>query len=74
MTAAAAVAGMIIGGSIMLLFYFIGWIVNGQFSAFSPFNIHPFIWASGANLLVLVVITLKGRKPDEELVERYFGT
>ena len=74
MTANAAVAGMIIGGAIMLLFYLIGWKVNGEFSAFSPFNIHPFIWASSANLLVLVVITLLGRKPDQELVERYFGT
>ena len=74
MTASAAVAGMIIGGTIMLLFYLIGWKVNGEFSAFSPFNIHPFIWASSANLLVLVVITLRGRKPDQELVERYFGT
>ncbi|MBM51351.1 MAG: hypothetical protein CMP27_16120 [Roseibacillus sp.] len=73
MTARAAVAGMMIGGLLMLLLYLIGWKVNGEFSAFSPLQIHPFIWASVANLLFIVVISFTGRKPDREIVERYFG-
>jgi Na+/proline symporter len=74
MTASAAAGGMLIGGVIMLLLYLIGWKVNGEFSAYSPFDIHPFIWASAANLLVIIAITFMGRKPEKELVERYFGT
>ena len=74
MTASAAAGGMLIGGVLMLLLYLIGWKVNGEFSAYSPFDIHPFIWASAANLLVIIAITFMGRKPEKELVERYFGT
>ena len=74
MTASAAAGGMLIGGILMLLLYLIGWKVNGEFSAYSPFDIHPFIWASAANLLVIIAITFMGRKPEKELVERYFGT
>jgi Na+/proline symporter len=73
MTAAAAVAGMISGGVVMLLFYLIGWLIHHEFREYSPLNIHPFIWASLANLIVLSVVSLLGRKPDEGLVEKYFG-
>ena len=74
MTAPAAVAGMLTGGLGMLLFYLVGWIVHGEFREFSPFHIHPFIWASLANLLVVVSVSLRGSPPQRALVERYFGT
>ncbi|MFP6878813.1 MAG: hypothetical protein VCA37_18445 [Roseibacillus sp.] len=74
MTASAAIVGMISGGLVMLLFYFIGWVVYGEFGAYSPLNIHPFIWASLTNLLLVVTMTIKGKEPDGALIAKYFGT
>mgnify|MGYP002526088980 CR=1 FL=1 len=74
MTASAAIVGMISGGLVMLLFYFIGWVVYGEFGAYSPLNIHPFIWASLTNLLLVVAISMKGKEPDGALIAKFFGT
>jgi Na+/proline symporter len=74
MTASAAIVGMISGGLVMLLFYFIGWVAYGEFGAYSPLNIHPFIWASLTNLLLVVTMTIKGKEPDGALIAKYFGT
>jgi hypothetical protein len=65
---------MISGGLVMLLFYFIGWVVYGEFGAYSPLNIHPFIWASLTNLLLVVAISMKGKEPDGALIAKFFGT
>lgn len=74
MTASAAVGGMIAGGVVMFLFYVAGYFINGKFSAYSPYHIHPFIWASAANFVVVFTLSLRGEEPDEALVKRYFGT
>jgi len=74
MTAPAAVAGMIVGGVVMLSFYLIGWAIDDEFGAYLWLSIHPFIWASLANLVVVVLLSRAGRDPDQELVEQYFGT
>lgn len=74
MTAAAAVAGMISGALVMLSFYIWGSIAHGHFSAYSPLHIHPFIWASLANVVVVIAVSRAGAQPDRRLIERYFGT
>lgn len=74
MTSRAAVAGMMVGALVMLGCYLKGWSEFGRFSSYNPLEIHPFIWASLANLLVVVRLSISGQKPDRELVERYFGT
>ena len=74
MTAPAAVAGMICGGLVMLGFYLIGLFLFGEFKEFNWLNVHPFIWASLVNLIVVIWVSLAGRKPAQGLVEKYFGT
>ncbi|MBJ06095.1 MAG: hypothetical protein CMO40_03110 [Verrucomicrobiaceae bacterium] len=74
MTATAGVAGMISGGLVMLAFYLIGLLEYGEFKAFSWLDIHPFVWASLVNLLVVMVVSRMGRRPAGELIEKYFGT
>ena len=74
MTAAAGVAGMVSGGLVMLAFYLIGLAEFGEFKAFSWLDIHPFVWASLVNLLVVMVVSRMGKKPAGDLIERYFGT
>lgn len=74
MTAVAAAVGMVTGGALMLIFYLVGWRLYGEFRAYSPFHIHPFIWSSLANLILVVVLSRRGKKPDEAVIEKYFGT
>jgi len=74
MTAPAAVAGMICGGLVMLGFYFIGLVHFGEFKEFNWLSVHPFIWASLVNFIVVIWVSLKGREPERGLVEKYFGT
>ena len=74
MTALAGVAGMISGGLVMLAFYLIGLAEFGEFKAFSWLDIHPFVWASVVNLLVVMGVSRMGQRPPGELIEKYFGT
>jgi Na+/proline symporter len=73
MTATAAVAGMLSGALVILGLYLIGWRVNGEFGEYNLLGIHPFLWASLANLLVLVGVSLRDQPPDDSLVAKYFG-
>ena len=73
MNARAATAGMISGGLVILVFYLIGYFVNGEFGEYNLLGIHPFVWAMAINALVIYLVSRSGECPDERLVEKYFG-
>ena len=73
LTPRATVAGMLSGGGTMALFYLIGYLLNGKFSAYELFSLHPFIWSVLVSALVMMAVA-RGSKPvDADLVEKYFG-
>ncbi len=73
LTPRATVAGMLSGGGTMALFYLIGYLLNGKFSAYELLSLHPFIWSVLVSALVMMAVA-RGSKPvDADLVEKYFG-
>ena len=73
LTPGATVAGMLTGGGMMAIFYVIGYFVNGKFSGYELFSLHPFIWSVAASALVMFVVGKHSRPTDPKLVEKYFG-
>lgn len=73
-TSKAMVAGMVSGGSVILVFYLIGYLKTGKFEEFQLFGLHPFIWSVILVAPMIVVVSLLGRGPSSELQEKYFGT
>ena len=73
MTAAAAIASMVSGSLTILVLYFFGWVRTGKFDEYNLLGLHPFIWSLIVTSTAIVIVSLRGRAPDEALVEKYFG-
>lgn len=73
MTAAAAIAGMMAGGATILILYLIGRIKYGEFSEYLLLGFHPFIWSVVVTALVVFVVSILGKEPDEPLQKKFFG-
>ena len=73
LTSHAAIAGMLSGGGAMAAFYLIGYFVNGKFSGYELWSLHPFIWSVVVSGLVMVIITRNTKPPQKRLLEKYFG-
>jgi sodium/pantothenate symporter len=52
--------------------YLIGWAQTGSFAAWTPFDLHPFMWGLVTSLAGGVVGSLVGSPPDRRLVAKYF--
>jgi Na+/proline symporter len=68
------VGGMLSGGSIILLLYLVGYLVNGRFGEYLLLGLHPFIWSVVVSTILILVLSLTDRDPPEELKKRFFGT
>ncbi len=73
LTSHATVAGMLSGGGTMGVFYLIGYIVNGKFSGYELWSLHPFIWSVALSAVVMVFVTRITEPPQTGLLEKYFG-
>jgi len=73
MTSAAANAGMMIGGLVVLVLYTVGSVINGKFGEYYLLGFHPFIWAFALSLIAVFGVSLLGSEPDSGLQEKYFG-
>ena len=73
MTAAAAIASMVSGSCTILVLYFVGWLKTGKFDEYNLLGLHPFIWSLFVTSIAIVLVSLKGKAPEEALVEKYFG-
>ena len=69
----ATVAGMLSGGGTMGVFYLIRYILNGKFSGYVLWNLHPFIWSVTLSAMVMVLVTRITEPPQTGLLEKYFG-
>jgi sodium/pantothenate symporter len=69
-----AIAGMLGGFGTCVGLYVIGTLLHPQrmFSAFEPFNFHPFLVGSLASLVLSVCVALATKPPPTHLVQRYF--
>ena len=57
----------------MGVFYLIGYIVNGKFSGYELWSLHPFIWSVAISAMVMVLVTRITEPPQAGLLEKYFG-
>jgi Na+/pantothenate symporter len=73
LTSQATVAGMLSGGGSMATFYLIGYVVNGKFSGYELWSLHPFIWSVAVSAVVMVVVARNSPPIQAVLVEKYFG-
>ncbi len=73
LTSHATVAGMLSGGGTMGVFYLIGYVVNGKFSGYELWSLHPFIWSVAISAMVMVLVTRITEPPQAGLLEKYFG-
>ncbi|MDG2214064.1 MAG: hypothetical protein P8M70_09550, partial [Verrucomicrobiota bacterium] len=73
LTSQATVAGMLSGGGAMAIFYLIGYVVNGKFSGYELWSLHPFIWSVAVSAVVMVVVARNSSPIQAVLVEKYFG-
>ena len=73
LTSQATVAGMLSGGGAMAIFYLIGYVVNGKFSGYELWSLHPFIWSVAVSAVVMLVMGRCSQPPEKELIEKYFG-
>ncbi|MEM7012453.1 MAG: hypothetical protein AAF585_13330, partial [Verrucomicrobiota bacterium] len=73
MTANGCIAGMLSGALTILVFYIIGFAVNGKFSEYNLLGFHPFIWSIGVTSGMIWSVSRSDKEPDEKLVEKYFG-
>jgi sodium/pantothenate symporter len=73
MTAGGTIAGMLVGGSVALVLYFVGYLVAGKFGPYNLLGLDPFIWGTLISTVAVVGVSLTSAKPDQNLIERYFG-
>jgi len=73
MTAGGAVAGMLVGGSVALVLYFVGYKETGKFGPYNLLGLDPFIWGTLISCFAVVGVSLQSAKPHQDLIERYFG-
>jgi len=84
-TARGAMASMLGGVGTVLALYAAGWIMSatqpgwepgiGEKSTFSPIyplGIAPFVWGLSASVILGIAVSLSGKAPKNELLERYF--
>ena len=64
---------MLSGGLTILALYFVGFLRTGKFGEYLLLGLHPFIWAVIASSLIIIAMTLTGKKPPLALRERFFG-
>ena len=57
----------------MAIFYLIGYVVNGKFSGYELWSLHPFIWSVAVSAVVMLVMGRCSQPPEKELIEKYFG-
>ena len=57
----------------MAIFYLIGYVVNGKFSGYELWSLHPFIWSVAVSAVVMVVVARNSSPIQADLVEKYFG-
>lgn len=72
-TPLAMAFGMVSGGIVILLFYWIGYRQTGDFKEYRLFNLHPFIWSVIASAGCLFFVSVLGKKLPDSLTERFFG-
>jgi sodium/pantothenate symporter len=72
-TAAGMVAGMLAGGSVVLVLYYVGYALTGKFQEHLLLGLHPFVWSVPLSALALVSTSLAGRPPAESIRRRFFG-
>jgi len=77
-TAAGAMAAMIVGASVSLSLYAIGWSSDdpliGEISQ-TPYylgGLHPIVWGMAASMLAGVITSLATKPPPESLLQRLF--
>ena len=68
----ATVAGMLSGGGKMGVFYLIRYILNGKFSGYELWSLHPFIWSVTLSAVVMVLVTRITEPPQTGLLEKIF--
>jgi len=73
MSGRGAIAGMVVGGAIVLALYLAGFLLTGQFGEYLLGGLHPFIWATGLSAAAIVFVSLADRPPEEGLRRRFFG-
>jgi SSS family solute:Na+ symporter/sodium/pantothenate symporter len=72
-TPLAMAFGMVSGGLVILVFYWIGYLQTGDFNEYRLFDLHPFIWSVIASAGCLFFVSVLGRKLPDSLTERFFG-
>lgn len=72
-TAAGMVAGMIAGGSTVLVLYLVGLRLSGKFQEYLLLGLHPFVWSVLFSTIALVAASLAGKPPAESIRRRFFG-
>ena len=72
-TSMGMVCGMLSGATVILALYIAGYLATGEFGEYNLLGLHPFLWSMIVTPVVIVVVTLAGKEPSEELVVKYFG-
>ncbi|QDU62194.1 Sodium/pantothenate symporter [Planctomycetes bacterium Pan216] len=68
-----ALAAMLGGVAVYLMFYLVGFAMYEQAKAWRPGGLDPLFWGLAASLVFGVVVSLLTPPPPAELVSRYFG-
>jgi len=73
-TAGGMVAGMIGGGTVILILYLVGRIVNGKFGEYLLLGLHPFVWSVFVSTSLILFFSRRGKPVSPELRKRFFGS